>query len=53
MNRLELKSVLGGKLVRTIIGETQSFCPLGNVNRVFTVNSSNQLWVPDFSCVST
>jgi putative transposase len=53
MNRLGLRGVIRGKVVRTTIGDTAAPCPLDRVNRQFTASRPNQLWVADFTYVST
>ncbi len=49
MNRLGLRGVIRGKVVRTTVGDTAAPCPLDRVNRQFTASRPNQLWVADFS----
>ncbi len=53
MNRLGLRGVIRGKVVRTTVGDTAAPCPLDRVNRQFTASRPNQLWVADFTYVST
>jgi putative transposase len=53
MKRLGLQGVRRGKVVRTTIGDTKAPCPLDRVNRVFKADRPNQLWVSDFTYVST
>jgi transposase InsO family protein len=53
MNRLGLRGVIRGKVVRTTIADTAAPCPLDRVNRQFTASRPNQLWVADFTYVST
>ena len=42
-----------GKVVRTTIGDAKTPCPLDRVNRQFRTERPNQLWVSDFTYVST
>jgi len=53
MRRLGLRGVRRGKIVRTTIGDTNAPCPLDRVNRQFKADRPNQLWVSDFTYVST
>jgi putative transposase len=53
MRRLGLRGVVRGKVVRTTISDSKAPCPLDHVNRVFKVQRPNQLWVSDFTYVST
>jgi len=53
MKRLGLQGVRRGKRVRTTVPDTSVPCPLDRVNRVFTAERPNQLWVSDFTYVST
>ena len=53
MKRLGLQGVRRGKVVRTTISDTKAPCPLDRVNRVFKAERPNQLWVSDFTYVST
>ena len=53
MKRLGLQGVRRGKVVRTTIGDSKAPCPLDRVNRVFKADRPNQLWVSDFTYVST
>jgi putative transposase len=53
MRRLGLRGVIRGKVVRTTISETKAPCPLDRVNRQFKAKRPNQLWVSDFTYVST
>jgi putative transposase len=48
-----LRGVMRGKVVRTTIGDSKAPCPLDRVNRVFKAERPNQLWVSDFTYVST
>ena len=53
MKRLGLQGVRRGKVVRTTISDGKAPCPLDRVNRVFKADRPNQLWVSDFTYVST
>lgn len=53
MSRLGLRGVIRGKVVRTTVADTAAPCPLDRVNRQFTASRPNQLWVADFTYVST
>jgi putative transposase len=53
MGRLGLCGVVRGKVVRTTIGDANAPCPLDRVNRQFKAERPNQLWVSDFTYVST
>jgi transposase InsO family protein len=53
MRRLGLRGVIRGKVVRTTISDTKAPCPLDKVNRQFKADRPNQLWVSDFTYVST
>jgi putative transposase len=53
MRRLGLRGVMRGKVVRTTISDAKAPCPLDHVNRVFKAARPNQLWVSDFTYVST
>ncbi|MBX9811511.1 MAG: IS3 family transposase [Burkholderiales bacterium] len=53
MKRLGLQGVRRGKVVRTTVPDTTVPCPLDRVNRQFKADRPNQLWVSDFTYVST
>jgi transposase InsO family protein len=53
MRRLGLQGARRGKGVRTTRPEAKAVCPLDRVNRQFTAQRPNQLWVADFTYVST
>jgi putative transposase len=53
MNRLGLHGVRRGKVIRTTVPDKEATCPLDRVNRQFTAERPNQLWVSDFTYVST
>ena len=48
-----LRGVVRGKEVRTTIRDSAIPCPLDQVHRQFTAQQPNQLWVADFTYVST
>ena len=53
MRRLGLRGVKRGKVVRTTISDNKAPCPMDRVNRQFRADRPNQLWVSDFTYVST
>jgi transposase InsO family protein len=53
MRRLGLQGVRRGKGVRTTVPDAKAVCPLDRVNRQFRADRPNQLWVADFTYVST
>lgn len=53
MRQLGLQGVRRGKCVHTTVPDTASPCPLDRVQRDFHANRPNQLWVADFTYVST
>ena len=53
MKRLGLEGVRRGKVVRTTFSDKALPCPLDRVNRQFKADRPNQLWVSDFTYVST
>ena len=53
MQRLGLQGVRRGKTVRTTVPDRSTPCPLDRVNRQFQADRPNQLWVSDFTYVST
>ena len=52
MRRSDLKGIRRGKVVRTTVSG-KAVCPLDRVNRQFKADRPNQLWVSDFTYVST
>ena len=53
MRRLGLRGVMRAKVVRTTISDSKAPCPLDKVDRQFWAERPNQLWVSDFTYVST
>jgi len=53
MRSMGLKGVIRGKGVRTTIPDKKADRPLDLVNRNFTANRPNELWVADFTYVAT
>jgi putative transposase len=53
MRRLGLRGVMRGKRVRTTVPDACAPRPLDRVNRQFNASRPNQLWVSDFTYVST
>ena len=53
MKRLGLRGAVRGKTVRTTVPDAKAPCPLDRVNRQFKADRPNQLWVSDFTYVST
>ena len=53
MKRLGLRGVMRGKRLRTTIPDASAPRPLDRVNRQFKADRPNQLWVSDFTYVST
>ena len=47
------RGVVRGKAVRTTVADVKAPCPLDRVNRAFRAERPNQLWVSDFTYVST
>ena len=50
---LGLRGVMRGKAMRTTVSDSKASCPLDRVNRQFNAERPNQLWVSDFTYVST
>jgi putative transposase len=53
MRRQGLRGVIRGKSVRTTVPDAKAPCPADRVNRAFRAERPNQLWVSDFTYVST
>ena len=53
MRGLGLQGVVRGKSVRTTISDRNSPCPQDKVNRQFSADRPNRLWVADFTYVAT
>jgi putative transposase len=53
MRRLGIQGARRGKTVRTTRADIAAPCPLDHVNRQFKADRPNQLWVSDFTYVST
>jgi transposase InsO family protein len=53
MKRLGLQGARRGKVVRTTVPDKALQCPQDRVNRQFKADRPNQLWVSDFTYVST
>jgi len=53
MRRHGLRGVIRGKIVRTTVSDPKAPCPLDKVNRQFRADRPDQLWVSDFTYVST
>ena len=53
MHMQGLRGVTRGKAVRTTVSDAKAPCPLDRVHRQFKADRPNQLWVSDFTYVST
>jgi transposase InsO family protein len=53
LQQLGLRGVMRGKVVRTTVSDGKAPCPLDRVNRQFRAERPNQLWVSDYTYVST
>ncbi len=53
MRRQGWRGVVRGKVVRTTVSDGNAPCPMDRVNRQFYAERPNQLWVSDFTYVST
>ena len=53
MRYLGMEGVRRGKIMQTTFSDARTPCPLDRVNRQFNAERPNQLWVSDFTYVST
>jgi len=53
MRKMGLKGIVRGKTLKTTISDTDAACPLDRVNRQFSAERPNALWVADFTYVKT
>jgi len=53
MRHMGLKGIVRGKTVKTTISYADAACPLDRVNRQFSAERPNALWVADFTYVGT
>ncbi|AEM48412.1 Integrase catalytic region [Acidithiobacillus ferrivorans SS3] len=53
MRHLGIQGVVRGKRIRTTVPDTQVPCPRDRVHRIFRAERPDQLWVSDFTYVST
>ena len=53
MRNMGIQGVVRGKAIRTTVSDRATPCPLDKVNRQFHADRPNQLWVSDFTYVST
>jgi putative transposase len=53
MREMGLKGVVRGKGIKTTISDADAVCPLDRVNRQFSAERPNALWVADFTYVKT
>jgi putative transposase len=53
MRRCGVQGVIRGKIKRTTIAGKAVVCPLDRMHRQFKADRPNQLWVSDFTYVST
>ena len=53
MRRQGLHGVRRGRVVRTTVRDSKAVCPRDKVDRQFRAERPNQLWVSDFTYVST
>ena len=53
MRRAGLQGVMRGKVIRTTFSDANAPCPRDRVHRQFHAERPNQLWVSDFTYVST
>jgi transposase InsO family protein len=53
MRQMGPKGIVRGKTVKTTISDADAACPLDRVNRQFSAERPNALWVADFTYVRT
>jgi transposase InsO family protein len=53
MRAMGLAGAVRGRKVRTTVPDPAAACPLDRVNRQFTAERPNRLWVADFTYVAT
>jgi transposase InsO family protein len=53
MQKMGLRGIVRGKTVKTTISDADAACPLDRVNRQFSAERPNALWVADFTYVRT
>lgn len=53
MRQMGLKEITRGKTVKTTVSDANASCPLDRVNRQFTAERPNALWLADFTYVRT
>ncbi|RJG09011.1 IS3 family transposase [Pseudomonas cavernicola] len=53
MRQVGLQGIRRGQVVRTTVSGDQTVCPLDRVQRQFHADRPNQLWVSDFTYIST
>ncbi len=53
MKQMNIQGARRGKRIRTTFSDSKICCPSDKVNRQFTATRPNQLWVSDFTYVST
>ena len=53
MRKAGLRGVMRGRIVRTTVADAKASCPLDRVDRQIKTQRPNQLWVSDFTYVST
>ena len=53
MRRQGLQGARRGRVVRTTVSDSKAVCPQDKVDRQIRAERPNQLWVSDFTYVST
>ena len=53
MREMRLRGVVRGKVIKTTFSDPKAPCPRDLVNREFAASRPNELWVSDFTYVST